>query len=557
MPASHPSSPPHSSPSNSVVDDAHGSVVRSAGVTSAAVMLSRVTGLLREVAFATLFGAGMQYDAFVAAFRIPNLFRDLLAEGALSSAFVATFSQQLARNGDEAAFRLSNRLTTVLLPVLFLVCFAAAVFAPQIVDLVFPGFAEVPGKRELTIFLGRIMAPFLFFVAFAAKAMGVLNAKGQFGIPALASACFNVTSLGSGLFLAFVVGPQAGIEPIAGMAIGVTVGGLAQYLWQVPSLREVGLRFRPDVALRDPALRHVLRLMAPAVVGAAAVQVNVVVNSVFASQISNAQGQVIDGPVAWLGYAFRFMQLPLGLFGVAIATATLPAVARSAAQGRMGDFRETLSRSLGLVFLLTLPAAAGLIVLSRSIVGVVYQHGEFTAFDTEQTSLALSAYCLGLAGYAGVKVLTPAFYALDDVRSPAAVAIASIFLNYGLNWLAIRKLDWGHGGLALATATVATINFLALFLLMRRRARGLQGRRIAMGLLRIGAATAAMSLAVWLSSGFVRGAVSGEFLGRALDLAVSTPLGLSVLYGACRLLRVDELDLARTALLRRFQRPQP
>ncbi|MEZ5363169.1 MAG: lipid II flippase MurJ [Bryobacterales bacterium] len=276
-------------------------MVRSAGVTSVAVMLSRVTGLAREVAFATLFGAGMQYDAFIAAFRIPNLFRDLLAEGALSSAFVTTFSQQLSRNGDEAAFRLSNRLTTVLTPVIVAVTALAMLLAPQIVDLVFPGFAAVPGKRELTVHLSRIMAPFLLFVALAAKAMGVLNAKGRFGIPALASACFNIASLGSGLLIGFALGPSLGIEPIAGMAVGVTLGGLAQYLWQVPSMRKVGLRFRPDLALHDPALRHVIRLMGPAVIGAAAVQVNVVVNSVFASELRTRRAR--SSTVLWPGWA--------------------------------------------------------------------------------------------------------------------------------------------------------------------------------------------------------------------------------------------------------------
>jgi putative peptidoglycan lipid II flippase len=319
-------------------------------------------------------------------------------------------------------------------------------------------------------------------------------------------------------------------------------------------MRAIGLHYRPDFDLRDPALRHVIRLMGPAVVGAAAVQVNVVVNSIFASEITDASGAVIDGPVAWLGYAFRFMQLPLGLFGVAIASATLPAVSRSAAQGRMDDFRETLSRSLGLVFLLTLPAAAGLIVLSESIVGVVYQHGRFTAFDTEQTALALSAYCLGLAGYAGVKVLTPAFYALDDVRSPAAAAVLSIFLNYALNWLAVRQLGLGHSGLALATAIVATCNFIILFFAMRRRAKGLHGRRIASGLLRIALATAAMSATVWLCSSGILDRMGETFPARTLALTVGAPLGLAVLYAACRALRIDELELARRALLGRLDR---
>ena len=547
--------PPAAEPveAESQPESSHAGIVRSAGVVSAAVLFSRVTGLVREVVFAKYFGASMVFDAFLAAFRIPNLARDLLAEGALSAAFVTTFSQSLETSGDQEAFRLSNRLATVLVPTLALICLLGIVFAPGVVDLMFPGFAEVPGKRDLTIQLARIMIPFLLFIALAAKAMGVLNAKGVFGVPALASAFFNIASLVTGLTLGFYFGPKFGFEPIAGMAVGTLLGGMTQYLCQWPKLRKIGLRYRPDLALSDPGLRQMLLLMGPAVIGAAAVQVNVVVNSIFASQITDAAGVVMDGPVSWLGYAFRFMQLPLGLFGVAVASATLPSISRSAGQGRISEFRETLSRSLGLVFLLTIPSAVGLIVLSRPLVGVVFQRGEFTATDTEQTALALSFYCLGLAGYAAIKVLTPAYYALNDVRIPMAASVASIFLNYSLNWTFVRVLGWGHGGLAFSTSLVATFNFLVLFWLMRIKIEGIEGKRLALDLIKIVVASALMGLCCWLSSISIQDVFGEGSMGRLLTLIISVPLGLAILYGSCRFLGVQELEAAQQAITGRLR----
>lgn len=526
----------------------HASIVRSAGIVSAAVLVSRITGLVREVVFARFFGASMVFDAFLAAFRIPNLTRDLLAEGALSAAFVTTFSQSLSTQGKDEAFRLSNRLATVLIPMLSLICIAGVVFAPFIVDVMFPGFAQVEGKRELTIFLARIMIPFLLFIALAAKAMGVLNSLGQFGVPALASAFFNIVSVVGGLILGFFVGPRLGFEPIVGMAIGTLLGGVTQYAVQWPSMHRAGLRFRPDFDFSDPGLRQVLKLMGPAVIGAAAVQVNIVVNSIFASQITDAAGVVIDGPVSWLGYAFRFMQLPLGIFGVAVASATLPSISRSAAADRMEEFRETLSRSLGLVFLLTIPSALGLIVLRKSVVGLIYERGEFTAYDTEQTAIALACYSLGLAGYAAIKVLTPAYYALNDVRIPVTASVISIILNYTLNWFFVRQLGWGHGGLAFSTSLVATMNFLVLFWFMKVKIKGIQGRRILWSVIKISTASTAMAAACWLCSLAFGQAFGESILRRVLDVFVAVPVGVAVLYGASRLLGVAELEAAREAI---------
>lgn len=538
-----------SPPSPAAID---GSVVRSAGIVSAAVMASRLTGLVREIAFARLFGAGLAYDAYVAAFRLPNLFRDLLAEGALSAAFVTTFSQLLEKEGEEGAFRLSNRLATLLIPFVSFLCLVLAIFAPQLVDVVFPGFREVPGKKELTVLLARIMMPFLLFITLAAKAMGVLNARGIFGIPALASASFNVTSVAIGVVAALWIAPPFGVEPIVGMAWGTLLGGLMQYLWQLPSLRKTGLRYHFELAWNDPDVRQVIRLVGPAIIGAAAVQVNVVVNSWFASQISDASGNVVNGPVSWLGYAFRFMQLPLGVFGVALATATLPSISRSAAGGRMDEFRDTLANSLTLVFLLTIPSAVGLMTLATPIIGLIYQGGRFDAFDTEQTAIALAAYCLGLTAYAAIKILTPAYYALDEVRTPMTVSVVSIGANFGLNWLFIEELDWGHGGLALATAVIANLSFVALFLLLRARVGGIGGGRVLSRSVRILAVSALMGAACHFLSQEILAWFGSGFPGRLLTIAVCVPVGVAVVYSGCRLLRLPELDEAQKLVLARL-----
>ena len=536
-------------------ESAHAQVVRKAGVVSLAVSLSRVTGLVREIVFAALFGAGMAYDAFVASYRIPNLLRDLLAEGALSAAFVTTYSQTLGEKGRAEANELSNRLATLLVPLIAVICILGGVFAPSIVSFIFPGYAAIEGKHELTVLLTRVMMPFLLFIALAAKAMGVLNSHGKFGIPALSSTFFNLTSVLAGLLLGYVAGPPLGLEPIVGMAIGTLLGGVVQYVCQIPSLRSTGLRFRPDLQLADSGVRQVLRLMGPAAIGAAAVQVNVMVNSVFASRVTDSAGMIIDGPVSWLGYAFRFMQLPLGLFGIAVASATLPVISREAGAGKIDEFRDTLSRSLGLVFLLTIPSAVGLLVLSRPIVGLVYERGQFSAHDTEQTALALSFYCLGLVGYASTKVLAPAFFALDNVRTPMFVSLFSIALNFTLNKFFIDHLGLGHWALALSTSLVASLNFLLLLGFMRSKVQGIEGKRLLKGGVKIIVASAIMGACCWGCAHFIENGLGpGTFVGRLTALGFSVPLGVLVLYGLCRQLRLPELDLAQRAVLARLGR---
>jgi putative peptidoglycan lipid II flippase len=376
--------------------------------------------------------------------------------------------------------------------------------------------------------------------------MGILNACNQFALPALSSSMFNVGSLAVGLSLGFLAGPHLGIPAIEGMAWGVLTGGCIQLFAQVPALIRSGFVFRPAFDWSHAGLRQILRLMGPAILGNAAVQINVMVNTSFASEI--------NGGMSWLGYAFRLMQLPLGLFGVAIGGATLPAISRSVARGDMDDFRRTLSRSLGLVFLLTIPSSAGLFVLGPSIIGALFERGEFTPYDTQQTAMALGWFALGLAGYSALKVLVPAFYALRDARTPMIVSLASIAINYGVVSTMTSQPGFGLAGLAMSTSVVAITGSLLLFTILKRRITGLYGRALLASVLRVLAAAAAMSAVIWATSWLVASRVDPGRLRYLLDLALSIPAGLAVYYFACRLLRVEEMALAVEALERPLAR---
>ena len=516
-------------------------VLRSAGVVSAATLLSRLTGLVREVVLARLFGAGAVYDAFLTAVRIPNLSRNLFAEGALSSAFVPTFTEALTTGTASQAAELASIVATALSLAAGATCLAGMIFSPQLVELLAPGFARVPGKFALTVLLTRVMFPFLLLVALAAEAMAILNARGRFGVPALASVCFNIGSIVSGLALGFTVGTRWQHGMILSMAAGVVIGGVLQLAWQMPSLLRAGVSLRPRLDFRHPGLRRIARLMLPALIGNAAFQVNSMVNGNLASGLTDAAGRTLNGPVSWLGYAFRFLQFPLGLFGAALASATLPAISRSAALGRLDEFRATLAASLRMALLLSVPASVGLAVLGESMIGAVYQGGRFTAFDTRQTAVALACYSVGLAGYAATKLLAPAFYALDDAWTPMAVSLASIALNAVLAITLAKAARMGHAGLALATSLVALAGAVALAAALGRRIAGLEGRRFASSAARIALAAIAMGVVCRLSSLAIHAHLAGHRLPHLADLAVSIPLGAAVFYVLSRTLRVAEV----------------
>jgi putative peptidoglycan lipid II flippase len=445
---------------------------RATGIVGIAILCSRVLGLVREMVIAALFGATRNMDAFLTAFRAPNMLRDLFAEGALSTAFVTTFSRRIAKEGDESAWKLASKVATLTLVFMSAVTLLGILFAPVLIKVLAPGFPV--DKAALTILLTRIMFPFILLVSLAALAMGMLNAKHVFGIPAMASSFFNLGSIIGGVALCYWLDPQPdwrhphfGERGLIGLSMATLIGGFLQLIVQFPALRRVGFRFRPDLNWRDPGVRTILVLMGPATIAASAVQVNVAVNSGFASGLG-------DGPMTWLNIAFRLMQLPLGIFGVAVATVTLPLVSRTAALGDLAGFRSALSHAMRLVMLLTIPSAIGLIVLAEPIISVIYEHGRFTAEATRQTAAALRFYAIGLAGYSSVKVLAPAFYALDKRHLPMLVSLLSILVNFGLNWVFTFRLGLGHRGLALSTSLVAITNFLLLYIMMRRYAGRLE-----------------------------------------------------------------------------------
>ena len=446
-----------------------GGLARAAGIVSLATLVSRVLGLVREQVFAAFFGAGFAVDAFQVAFRIPNLLRDLFAEGAMSAAFVPTLTQVQERQGREAAMRLANLVVNFLLVTVSAVCLLGILFADRLVPWMAPGFGQVPGKLELTTQMTRIMTPFLLLVALAAAVMGVLNTRRIFFVPAIAPTMLNLALIAAGFVLSPLC-PRFGLQPIVGMAFGVLLGGLGQLLIQVPSLHGQGFRWRPMISFRDPGVLRIVTLMAPAAIGLAATQVNIFVNTFLASMLR-------QGSVSWLNYAYRLMQLPIGLFGVAIATVTLAEVSRHAARREMPELKRTISFSLRFGLFLTLPATMILMALAHPIVALLYQHGRFGPEDSVQTAQALWGYALGLSAFSAVRVLVPVYYSLGMTRIPVTISFVTIAMNIVLNILLMHPLQ--HRGLALATSISSVLNFALLFEMLRRKIGPMGGRILA------------------------------------------------------------------------------
>jgi putative peptidoglycan lipid II flippase len=519
---------------------------KAAGIIGLAVMCSRVLGLLREQVFAAVFGGGLAMDAFTAAFRIPNLLRDLFAEGALSTAFVTTFSKTIARGGDGEAWRLANKVATATALVLGLLCVLGMVFSNELVALLAPGFDH--DKAGLTSHLTRIMFPFIVLVSLAALVMGMLNAKNVFGMPAMASSFFNIGSIIGGVGLGFWIDPHFGPRALIGLAFATVIGGGLQLAVQLPSLARLGYRFWPDIHWRDPGVKAILLLMGPAVIAASTVQFNVLVNSMFASTLG-------DGAIFWLAIAFRLVQLPLGLFGVALGTVTLPLLSRLAVAGRMDAFRSELARAMRWGFLLTIPSTIGLMMLAEPIMSVLYQHGKFTANEASQAAGALRFYAIGLAGYAALKVLVNAFYALDRRKTPMMVSFLAVGLNLLLNWIFTFRLGWGHRGLAFSTGCIATFNFLLLYFLMQTQLKGLESRRLLAMLGKLAAAS--MALVVICAAGnhwLLADWPTQPFLLKLAALLVTVIVGAVIFAGCGLLLHIEELKELSDAFKRRLKR---
>src|SRR5580658_2236178 len=519
---------------------------KAAGVIGLAVMCSRLLGLAREQTFAALFGGGAAMDAFTAAFRIPNLLRDLFAEGALSTAFVTTFSKTIARSGDAAAWTLANKVATMTAAVLGVICIAGMVFAGALVGALAPGFD--PQKAALTAELTRIMFPFILLVSLAALVMGMLNAKNVFGVPAMASSFFNIGSIVCGVALGFWIDPHFGPRALIGLAIGTLCGGALQLAVQLPSLRRLGYRYHPDFRWRDAGVTAILALMGPSVIAASTTQFNVLVNSMFASTLG-------DGAIFWLAIAFRLMQLPLGLFGVALGTVTLPLLSRLVVAGQMDAFRSELARAMRLAFLLTVPSTLGLMMLAEPIISVLYQHGKFNAFQAAQAAGALRFYAIGLAGYAALKVLVNAFYALERRKTPMMVSFLAVGLNLLLNCIFTFRLGWGVRGLAFSTGCIASINFLLLYALMRRHLAGLETGRMLIMLMKVLAASIPLAAVCWAANHWFFAHWQTQALMPKIGSLLGTVVAGALVFGACgAALHIEEIDTLREAVRRRLSR---
>lgn len=463
--------------------DNSGTIARSAGVVGIAVMCSRVLGLVREQVFATMFGAGYAYDAFVVAFRIPNLLRDLFGEGALSAAFVTVFSDYDTTRSKEETWRLASNVLTFFAIALSIISLIGIYLADPLVHLLAPDYASMPGKTALTSTLTRIMLPFLVVISLSAVVMGMLNTKGRFFVPAMASSFFNIGSIVGGASLAMIL-PRYGQPAITGMAIGTLIGGILQLVIQFPSLKAVGFCYRPLLNFTDPGLIRILKLMIPATIGLSATQINIFINTNFAASC-------VEGSVSWLNYAFRLVQLPIGIFGVTLSIAMMPLLARQAARKNIGEMRATLVSSLIMVLALTIPATAGLVLLAKPIIRLIFEHGAFTATDTQATAQALSLYAVGLFAYSSNKVLVPAFYALDKTRYPVIASFIAIGTNLIFINLTIEKFQ--YMAIALSTSVTMLLNFLFLTTILYVKMDGLPLKYLSSGCFKILISSAVMS----------------------------------------------------------------
>ncbi|MCP4568550.1 MAG: murein biosynthesis integral membrane protein MurJ [FCB group bacterium] len=489
------------------------SFTKAFSLVASGTFFSRILGLVREQVFAHYFGATMVADAFFAAFRIPNLLRDLFAEGALSSAFVPVFKRELNENGKVAAFELAQICFAVLTTILAVIIALGALLAPYLVKLMAPGFGDILGKAELTTQLTVIMFPFLLLVALAALAMSILNSFDRFAVPALAPALFNIGVISA----AFLICPYLE-RPIIGMAVGVLLGGLGQFAIQIPGLRQIGFRFKFRLNFRHPGLIQIGRLMLPMVGGLAAGRVNIFVNTMLASLLA-------AGSVSYLTYSYRIMHLPLGMIAVALGTVALPKASALAAENDIEGIAATFYRAIHLCFFLVFPVAAFFVVCGDEVVGLLFQHGRFEAADTVFTYRALIWYSFGLIGFAGVRVTAPIFYALKDAVRPMRYSIISVLVNLAGYFVFIPILDFA--GLAAATALGGLVNFGLLLVNLPKVVNGVRLTRVFVVFLRSVLAAALtgfllyfISISVWYVSW------GSDLSARIIKLAVLGGAGL-------------------------------
>ncbi len=532
--------------------EAKSSVARSAAIMGIATFLSRIAGLVREQTFAYLFGAGKWTDAFNVAFKIPNLLRDLFAEGAMSAAFVPTFNGILQKEGKEKAFRLTNLTFCTIFIIVGFLTLVGIIFSPYIVKILAPQFVEDPEKFAVTVTMTRIMFPFLLVISWAAISMGILNSLGEFFIPSVAPVFLNLSMILSG-WLICPLTVKWNMPAITGMAIGAMLGGIMQFAVQLPSLLKKGWRFFCCLDFKDSGIRKIGKLMIPGTIGLAATQVNVAISTILAT----SQG---DGAVSWISYAFRIMQLPIGIFGVAVAQATLPVISRQAASGDKEAMAGTLASSIRLSSFINLWACFACVALAEPVIRIIYQHGKFGIDDTLATTAVLRAYSLGLVFYALIKILGPAFYALEDTKIPVKASFISIGVSIFLSFALIKP--FGYISLPFSSSVAAIVNAGYLFFVLQKRLGSFKKYSLSYNLIKIFISTLISGIATYFSyfyfsiyfGSFFSNYGVGTFVNSAVSLCVGGIAGLIVLYVVSRLMHIEEADKAAELILKRIRR---
>ncbi|MEN3112244.1 murein biosynthesis integral membrane protein MurJ [Uliginosibacterium paludis] len=432
-------------------------LLKALATVSGLTLVSRILGLVREMLIANLFGAGLVTDAFNVAFRLPNLLRRLFAEGAFSQAFVPIIAEYKSQRSPDETLALVSHVCTMLGLVVFGVSMLGVVFAPWVIHATASGFASQPDKFALTVELTRITFPYIFFQAMVAVSAGILNTWNRFSIPAFTPTLLNISSIGMMLLAA----PYFE-RPVDALAWGAFIGGVLQMVIQIPALARIGMLPRFSISLADPGVRRILKIMLPATLGVSVAQVSLLINQSFGSWLP-------DGSISWLNYADRLMEFPMGMLGAALGTILLPSLSKMKASGDADGFSATLDWGLRVACLLTAPSALGMMILAIPLASTLFQHGAFVAADTLQTRQALLAYSVGLMGLICVKILAPAFYSRQDIRTPLKYALISLATTQVLNAIFIFGLDMKHAGLALSISAAASLNATLLYRGLRKR----------------------------------------------------------------------------------------
>ena len=515
-------------------------IARAAGILGSATMLSRIMGMVRDMVVSRLFGAGLATDAFFAAFQIPNMLRRFFAEGALTAAFVPTFSATFSQRGEEKARELANTCFTLLTIVMATITLAGIIFSPVIVGLMFPGFKAEPGKYELAILLNRLMFPYIFFISLVALCMGILNTLRHFFTPAISTVFLNISMILAALCL------RGFFEaPITALAIGVLVGGCIQLVLQLPVLWNRGFPLKPDFRFSSPEIRTIALLMLPSIFGVGVYYLNITVSAILASLLP-------QGSVSYLYYAQRLFEFPQGIFTVSVAQAVLPSMSRQAAEGDIAGMKETVSFGVRLMLFITIPAMAGLMVCSTPIFSLIFMGGAFDYATVVNSASALLYYSLGLSFVAITRVLAPVFYAMKDTKTPVYTAFIAFVINFCFSLALMGPLK--HGGLALATTLSALCNMLMLLWLLRRKIGSFGGTSIMTTALKSSAASIPMAAAVWYGCSFVNWSQAGHKMLKGSVLGGSIICGSALYFLSVRLLRSEESLEAVSLLRRKFKR---